>query len=442
MGTKYFGPKSPHGHFTQAKHSIPTFYLTDYPLTPEELKVKYEFESNNNKEDFIILDYYILAPNFGQFKNLYESDKKLLFSFDQNKFSQFFEKEIKEYINNIKKPNIFEVYEKYLKRNTILKEKLKSTKEIKWDYETNKEDGIKCRVDYDNNVNVFLQKKSFMIDIDDYNLDIITECINLFYSNNFPIIGIENQNGGGNIFIAQFFIQLLQVKLQEHMFFSGRSTDLYSQAFESIRNGIIDIETCEPFNNIDDFMDGIKDDYSKNTKSIIHKRTKTFNFGSKDLKNFIHTRRKFFLDNGNLKRPTDIIIFTDGFSFSATSLFIKGFQKAGGAITVGFNGNPQLSNDLFDASQSPTNVMEFKESVYFQNLLELGFYIIGISATESFGDNYMEKNSIPLEYDFDPIDERVDIYNEYSDEIYQTFIDKGKEIFKKYNQDKKCNKKK
>ena len=279
-----------------------------------------------------------------------------------------------------------------------------------------------------------------MIDINDA-FYIIQECINLFYSNNFPIIGIENQNGGGYIFIAQLFNQLLQVKLQEHMFFAGRSTNLYRQTFESLQSGIMDIETCKPFNGADDFMDGIKDEYSSNDKTIIHKRTKTFYFGSKEEINAIHYLRKLFMNNGNLKKPTDIIIFTDGYSFSATSLFIKGFQKTGGAITVGFNGNPQLSDDLFDASQSPTNIQDFKESVYYQNLIELGFYVNSISASESFGDNYMEKNSIPLEYDFDPVDERVDIYNEYSDEIYQSFIDKGKEIFKKYNQDKKCNKK-
>lgn len=62
---------------------------------------------------------------------------------------------------------------------------------------------------------------------------------------------------------------------------------------------------------------------------------------------------------GKSKRPTDIIIYTDGFSFSATSMFIKGFQNTGGAIIVGYNGNPKLSDDLFDASQSPTNVITF-----------------------------------------------------------------------------------
>ena len=226
------------------------------------------------------------------------------------------------------------------------------------------------------------------------------------------------------------------------MFFSGRRTDLYGEKFKNIRSQLFDVETCEQFKDGDDFMDGIEDDYSNNTKKIPHKRTKAFKFISKYLKNWIESKRKFFKDKGNLKRSTDIIIFTDGFCFSACSIFMKGFQKTGGAITVGFNGNPQLSIDLFDASQSPTNVMRFNGNLYFENLFnKSGYYINGISFSESFGDNYMKKNSIPLEYDFDVVDERVDIYNEYSNEIYQTFIDKGKEIFKKYNQDKKCNKK-
>ena len=44
-----------------------------------------------------------------------------------------------------------------------------------------------------------------------------------------------------------------------------------------------------------------------------------------------------------IKRPTDIvIIFTDSFSFSATSGLIKGLQNTGGAITIGYLGNPKI----------------------------------------------------------------------------------------------------
>ena len=439
-GRNFFTTKSPHGHFSFIKRYIQSFYFTLYPFTPEELNIKLEFESKDNKEDFLILDYYVLVPEIPLFKKLYNNNKYLLNSSkENNKFLEFFREEMKKYMNNVNIPNIFEMWKRYNKKNGIFKEKLRTNNGIKWDFETEEEDGIKCRVDNDNQVNVFLQQ-NFMLNVAPA-LNIILECTKLFYQNNYPIIGIENQNGGGVIILAQVFHQLLQVKTYDRMHFSGRKTDINKQDYENMIYGKIDVETCKKFKDINDFMDGITDDYSTNTKNIFHKRTKIFEVGTKEFKKWILSNRQFLYDYGILKRPTEIIIFTDGYSFSATSLFIKGFQKTGGAITVGFNGNPKLSNDLFDASQSPTSVMEFKNSTEYHNLLLVGYKINGISAFESFSYNYKNKNAIPLEYDFDPIDERVDIYNEYSDDIYQDFIDKGKEIFKKYNEDKKCNKK-
>ena len=441
FGWNYFGTKSPHGYFSYVKTIIHSVYLYLYPFTPDELNVKYEFESNDDKDDFIILDYYLVYPTIITLTNQYKSNNNLLNNYDDNKFLEFFKEEMKKYETNINIPNIFEMFDKYSEKNGIFKESLKIKKVIRWNYETDynsdDKDGIKCRVDDINQVNVFLQQK-FMLDF--FNAaDVIIKCIQLFYSNNYPIIGIENHNGGGVILLAQIFHQLLQVKIQDNMFFAGRSTNYFKKAIEPFFSNIIDVETCQPFKDIDEFMNGIIDDYSNNVKNIIHKRTKIFDFGTKDLKELIHYHRKSLYENGKLKRPTDIIIFTDGFSFSATSLFIKGFQKTGGAITVGFNGNPTLSKDLFDASQSPTNVQKFNDSVEVSNLKQVGFVVDGISASESFSYDYKNKNAMPLEYDFDPVDERVDIYNDYSDEIYQNFIDKGKEIFKKYNIDKKCN---
>jgi hypothetical protein len=87
----------------------------------------------------------------------------------------------------------------------------------------------------------------------------------------------------------------------------------------------IDIETYKPFNKFDD-MKEIEDDYGDGVK---HKRTQYFRvFNSSDLKEHKKIREKYFkLDK--LKSPTDIIIFTDSFSYSATSFFIKGLQETG-----------------------------------------------------------------------------------------------------------------
>jgi len=441
-GRNFLTMKSPHGHFSYIKKSIHLFYLALYPFAPEELNVKYEFESKDDKEDFLILDYYIIVPELQLLNKMSNNNKNLLNSFkfkEDNKFLEFFREEMRKYRNNIKMPNIFEMLEKYNKKNGNFKKKFRINNGIKWDFETEEKDGIKCRVDHDNQVNVFLQQ-NFMLNYTEA-LDVIFECTLSFYQNDYPIIGIENQNGGGVIILAKFFHQLLQAKIVDRMHFSGKKTDILREEFENLLEQIIDVETCQRFNDIDDFMNGMTDDYSTNTKNIPHKRTKIFDFISKEFIKYSLSRRKVIYDSGIPKRPTDIIIFTDGFSFSATSLFIKGFQKTGGAITVGFNGNPTLSNDLFDASQSPTNVMTFQNTAEYQCLLLVGYCIGGISTSETFSYNYKNKNAIPLEYDFDPVDERVDIYNEYSDDIYQNFIDKGKEIFKKYNEDKKCNKK-
>ena len=72
--------------------------------------------------------------------------------------------------------------------------------------------------------------------------------------------------------------------------------------------------------------------YEDNFNNVIFKRTKffyTFNLYEPQflLKDYKHKDRK----------PTNILIFTDGYSFSATSYFIKDLQESGNAIIVGYN---------------------------------------------------------------------------------------------------------
>jgi hypothetical protein len=61
------------------------------------------------------------------------------------------------------------------------------------------------------------------------------------------------------------------------------------------------------------------------------------------------------------KKPTEIIIFTDGYSFSCTSSLITGLQTYGAAIIVGYNSRPDLEKKYFDASQSNSGVTNYKD---------------------------------------------------------------------------------
>ena len=118
-------------------------------------------------------------------------------------------------------------------------------------------------------------------------------------------------------------------------------------------------------------------------------------------------------------------------------MFIKGIQNNGGAIIVGYGGNPNEKS--FDSSQSPSAVFttEYGQDEISQNIEKLQFTLIyPIQETFSRIDHENEIN-IPLEYQINLIDERIKIFNSYDDSIYQDFIDEALNIFNKYK--KRCN---
>lgn len=159
---------------------------------------------------------------------------------------------------------------------------------------------------------------------------------------------------------------------------------------------------------------------------------------NKDIRKSLEKKRKEFLKL-NIKKPTDIIIFLDSYAYSATSIFAKAIQNEGNAITVGFNGNPYLSDDLFDASQSPGPLYPFSDTEEYKNLQNLGFVVRAITMGESYENDYVVEKPTPREYKLDLVDERVDNYEAYSDDKYEIFIEEAKNIFKKYNEEGQCN---
>ena len=436
-GRKYRGNKSPHAHFTLMKTLIHSFYIRLYPYTPDELKMTFEFESSDeSKHDILYIDYYIFVPNYQSVQKLYNKN----FIFDENDFNKYFDSELKKVYkaHNSYEPNIFELLDKYnILKGNIKEKKKHNLNKIEWTYVTPEENGIKCRVDDINKINIFVQG-SFSLD-DLIAQEVMYNCTRDFYKNDYRIIGIQNRDGGGWAHLCLIFHQLVQVKTQDRAFKASRITDFFKAHVMQEYDEIINVETCKPFNSIDDLLNETIDDFSTEDKQLLHHRSKVFNYINKNDRKKLRKIREEFINYGHLKKPTDIIIYTDSFSYSATSSFVKGFQYQGGAILVGFNGNPFIGKEQFDGSQSPASVYNFDISDEYKNLINLGIEVSGITWAETYDDYYIQKNPIPREYLLDPVDERVDIYEPYSDDYYQLFIDKANEIFDKYNNKNECN---
>jgi hypothetical protein len=268
-------------------------------------------------------------------------------------------------------------------------------------------------------------------------------CSELFYSNDYKIIGIENKNMGGTAQLFEIWHQLLQQKTLDITHFSL----IYNKiALEVLKKKnflatISNIETCKFVGSFEEL--GYKnDDYGYSSefgKNILHNRTNINEILDRYIRKILEKYRKKNFENKKfLKKPTDILIYTDSICFSSGSGLIKAFQNSGGAIIVGFNGNPKLGIDEFDGSQSISLVYNFEDEEEYYNLQSLGYKVFLITYAETFDDSYQNPNPIPREYTIDLVDERVPIYAAYSDDLYNDFIIKANDIFEKY--ETKCNK--
>ena len=357
-------------------------------------------------------------------------------SFTQG-FNNYYNQELEESIknNNVHIPNLFEVQKKFLLKKNIkneaFKEKEKNEIELEWDVIFQDDDEkikFKCRADHQNEVNVMYQNTfDFKNQLSAYTY--LSFCANLFGSNMYPLIIIESQNNGGSMVHALFMMELFQPLIENKDYISFKPTDeLYNTNFT-----YSELKDCKTIK--------LRDDKSKETDDygdgITLTRTPIYNCLNKEIRKGFEDFRNGLKTLTAPREPTKIIIFTDGFSYSATSFLIKGFQKNGGAITVGYMGNPNIKGtDEFDASQSPSQVYNFPETAYYKNLDEKGFQVAGITIGETFSNSH-EKNQIPREYQLNPVDERVNIYETYSDDLYEQFILEGLLIFKKYESE--CN---
>ena len=426
--SRFRGLRNKHAQFSKRLSDISHFILSTFPLNYTEMSLnEYEFEDGQ----IIRIPYSFDSPTKSNLK-----------------FDNYFLNFLKNAENFDEIPSMDKIQNNYLiflgqkKKNLNLFAKTN----INWNPDLSHEEGqkaIKCRVDDINQVNVIYQN-SFHFNSVNIVIAKMIKCVKLFYTNNYPIIIIESKNGGGAVKLYTILLQILQPRIEFTDYKSYRITPISEQYFKKrYIKGHIDTYDCRVLNRYQDIKKFYEDSYGD--KSIHHNRTspmdvlgKVYRLALRELREELFKNKKI-----NLKNPTDIIIFTDSFSYSATSGFIKGFQNTGSAVTVGFLGNPKIKGtDLFDASQSPATVDKLKGTHIKNELNKNNFKIIGVTILESY--NFHQKNindQIPREYAFDPVDFRSNIYSDYSDDKYDLFIKEGKKIHEMLTKKNQCNSK-
>ena len=196
-------------------------------------------------------------------------------------------------------------------------------------------------------------------------------------------------------------------------------------------------ETCKPYDSREKFSRNTVDNYGN---GVTHNRTKEYDLYSIYSKKFMEEKRRKYIETKKTKKPTEIIIFTDGYTFSCGSVLIKNMQVYGSAIIVGYRAKKDIIDKKdFDASQSNSGLGEYEENKYIKNLNNLGFQA-RITNQEQFDPNDKEDPKIPMEFKKYPVDELSDIHVKYSDDEYDRFISTAEKIFNKYNKDMRCNK--
>ena len=403
-------------NFVNTLDSIQNINIAEYPFFKEELSnIKLIFEDFEDGKEY----------NFSFFFNKYTGDAP---------FEDYYIKKINKYIlNHIPLPSQSQVYKEYKEKNDPNYKPKRKMDQMEWDYKS-KNGLIKCKVDEDNKKNVMLQKSFSPEDYYEYE-EVMLQCLDAFYSNNYEIIVIESSNGGGYSELCFPMTQYMRPKILGTVPTSQKDTDLnYEFLIKSDEN--LNYETCKPYVSREKLSRGTVDDYGN---GVIHNRTLEFDFYSIYSKKVVENKRRKYIESKNTKKPTEIIIFTDGFTFSCGSIFIKNMQVYGAGIVVGYRAKKDITNKKdFDASQSNSAVESYEGSEYSTNLKNLNFKV-GITAKEQFDPNDEEEPKTPMEFKRYPVDELSDIHIKYNDDDYDRFIEIAEKIFNKYNDNMECN---
>ena len=396
--------KNPHGAFSHKFNEHYGYNLAIFPLEKNDLNLEIIYDNGDiiNLEYIFISTYEIKELNVmnNENKNINQQKNDILFNEFVNK------KTLENHNHKFKLSKLQKEFYRHMnisERKTSIKENSNIIWDLQYDNKTN--NILKCKIDEYNKVNVYYIQSFSNINHLSYKESFLN-CVSLFDKNNYPIIVILNKNDGGYADLSKLTLELISpfVSITKYM------------AIKLNKNN----------------ENAIKVDYGENITGYISEPEEDLIW----LNNEIIKHKK---NIKNKRAPTDILIFTDGYSFSAAATFIKYLQYYGGAITAGYFGNPKLYNTTFDSGQSPSSIF-YNDTLYFisnsYKILNEKYNItMNMPGNQYFFDDL--NLNIPLEYLVTPVDERVDIFHNFKDAYYDLFINEALKIFNKYKT--RCN---
>ena len=353
FGSNYNNLKSPYATFVYKymNHNNMRFYL--YPLSIDDL-TNFTVVYDNNQTfttDFIVTCPYdttiIKLDNLND--NIRLENQKVNLYDSLNDYDLKTEK-FNNSDNNFTNDNSVLKDNKTKSFNESLRDKV-----IQWNY--NYYNICKCRVDEEKNVNVYYISSYGGTNEIQALSQVILKYSELFDTNQYPIILINSFNSGGQSYLAQILLELFSPKITVNVYGAFRKTETFQNSTEMNQylSNFMNSENCETL-TYDHLMK--KEHIVNYADNISDTLTETIILLGKEVKKQLNEVKKNFK---NPRNPTDILVYTDGYSYSAASIFLKYLQYYGGGITAGYFYNPNLKtkNIPFDNSSSPSMIYDY-----------------------------------------------------------------------------------
>lgn len=413
FGNDYSKLKGPHGNFRWKYYIISNvgYDFMKFPFSMDELAdLSIEFENGEK----LSIEYIYMSP-----LNLTSLETK-----------DITKKNIKNFITKFKdKKNL----DKGFIQNELFKYNKKFFEKFKININQNNdlspdviyENFFLCKVDNKNQLNTFVISSFYPKDSkekDKFEKEMF-KCIDLFDNNNYPIAVLMFLNAGGWLDLSKSLLELISSKYTFNVYGAMRKTEIFNDPnfLNNLKDFYFrDYENGEKINSTNfaekqfeiNYGDNIKDNYY-GPYILLGQIREILNNYKKKIK--------------NKRNPTDILVYTDGFSYSAAAIFIKYLNYNGGGITSGYFLNPNLENKTFDMGLSPSPIIK--------NMWYIGesknTITIQVPLVQTFYNPY--NLTCPLEYEITPVDEMANLYITSLDQgEYDDFVNKSLSIFKKY----------